>query len=40
LKNFALDLLLPVDDEEWVSWVKLLEQAVWFGKKGLVEIVR
>ena len=35
-----LDIFLAVDDEEWASWVKLFEQDVWFGKKGLVEIVR
>lgn len=35
-----LDLFLAVDSEEWESWVKLFEQDVWFGKKGLVEVVR
>jgi hypothetical protein len=36
----ALDLFVAVDEEEWASWVKLFEQDVWFGKKGLVEVVR
>lgn len=35
-----LDLFLAVDDEEWASWVKLFEQDVWFGRKGLVEVIR
>jgi hypothetical protein len=35
-----LDLFLAIDDEEWASWVKLFEQDVWFGRKGLVEVVR
>ena len=35
----ALDLFVAVDDEEWVSWVRLFESDAWCGKKGLVEVV-
>ncbi len=35
-----LDVFLAVDEEEWASWVRLLEQDVWFGRKGVVEVVR
>lgn len=35
----ALDLFLAVDEEEWTSWVRLFEQDLWFGTKGVVEVV-
>ena len=34
-----LDLYLAVDEQEWVSWVRLFACDVWHGKKGLLEIV-
>ena len=35
-----LDLFLAVDEEEWESWVRLFGQDIWFGTKGVVEVVR
>ena len=34
-----LDLFLAVDEEEWASWIRLFEQDLWFGAKGVVEVV-
>jgi hypothetical protein len=35
-----LDVFLAVDDEEWASWISLFEQDVWFGRKGVLEVLR